>query len=171
MSFISLFGIIKAVVPEPCIFFWIPASIAEAADVIPKGAKIFFVNGTATFINGPANLLNNDPKNPSDWTILEMWALESFISIDLLLLNALNVLLSVMIHETDYFHQTFLNSVLKLFLFYFWQHFSVFSVEYLFILHFLYFIQFLLFFQKIVGLFFLLLKKCNKSLHLHLPYK
>ena len=128
MSFISLFGIIKAVVPEPCIFFWIPASIAEAADVIPKGAKIFFVNGTATFINGPANLLNNDPKNPSDWTILEMWALESFISIDLLLLNALNVLLSVMIHETDYFHQTFLNSVLKLFLFYFWQHFSVFSV-------------------------------------------
>ena len=30
MSFISLFEVIKVVVPEPCIFFWIPASIAKA---------------------------------------------------------------------------------------------------------------------------------------------
>ena len=36
MSFISLFENIKVVVPEPCIFFWIPASIAEAAAVIPN---------------------------------------------------------------------------------------------------------------------------------------
>ena len=49
MSLISLFEIIKVVAhkaedkeqPEPWIFFWIPASIAEAAAVIPKGAKIF----------------------------------------------------------------------------------------------------------------------------------
>ena len=46
---------------EPCIFFWIPASITEAATVLPNGAKIFFVNGTATLINGPANLLNDAP--------------------------------------------------------------------------------------------------------------
>ena len=80
MSFISLFEIIKVVVreaedewrPEPCIFFWVPASIAEEAAVIPNGAKTFFVKGTATFINGPASLLNNDPKNPPDWTILEI---------------------------------------------------------------------------------------------------
>ena len=51
---------------EPYIFFWIHASIAEAAAVIPNGAKTFFVKGIATFINGPANLLNNDPKNPAD---------------------------------------------------------------------------------------------------------
>ena len=51
-------------------FFWIPATIAEAAAVIPNGAKIFFAKGTATFINGPANLLNKDPKNPPDWIIL-----------------------------------------------------------------------------------------------------
>ena len=38
MSFISSFEIIKVFVPEPCIFFWIPASIAEAAAVIPNGA-------------------------------------------------------------------------------------------------------------------------------------
>ena len=41
MSFISLFEIIKVVVPKPCIFFWMPASIAEAAAVIPNEAKIF----------------------------------------------------------------------------------------------------------------------------------
>ena len=44
-------------------FFLIPASIAETAVVFPNGTKIFFANGTATFINGTANLLNNDPKN------------------------------------------------------------------------------------------------------------
>ena len=64
MSFTSPFEIVKVVVPEPCIF-GIPASIAEAAAVIPNGAKTFLARGIATFINGPANLLNNDPKNPS----------------------------------------------------------------------------------------------------------
>ena len=82
MSFISLFEIIKVVVPEPCIFFWIPASIAEAAAVIPNGAKTFFAKGIATFINGPANLLNNNPKNPPDWIILEIRALESIKSVE-----------------------------------------------------------------------------------------
>ena len=74
MPFISSFEIITVGVPEPCIFFWIPASIAN-------GAKTFFAKGIATFINGPANLLNNDPKNPADWIILEIWALESFKSV------------------------------------------------------------------------------------------
>ena len=47
-------------------FILIPASIAEATVVIPNGAKIFLAKGTATFINGPANLLNSDPENPPD---------------------------------------------------------------------------------------------------------
>ena len=64
MSFICSFEIIKVVVPDPYIFFWIAASIAEAAAVIPYEAKTFFAKGIATFIN--ANLLNNDPKNPPD---------------------------------------------------------------------------------------------------------
>ena len=55
MSFISSFEIIKVVVPEPYIFFWIPALIAEAAAVIPNGAKTFFAKGIATFINESAN--------------------------------------------------------------------------------------------------------------------
>ena len=66
MSFISLFEIIKVVVPEPCIFFRVLALIPEAVAVIPSGGKIFFVEGTATFINGPGNLLENAPKNLSD---------------------------------------------------------------------------------------------------------
>ena len=66
MPFLSSFEIIKVVVPEPCVFFWIAPSIAEAAAVIPNGAKIFFANGTATFINGPAILLSNALKNPPD---------------------------------------------------------------------------------------------------------
>ena len=46
-------------------YFRISASIAEAAAVIPNGAKIFFAKGIATFINGSASLLNNDPKKSS----------------------------------------------------------------------------------------------------------
>ena len=49
-----------------------PTSIAEAATVIPNGDKMFFAKEMATSINGPANLLNNDAKNPPDWIILEV---------------------------------------------------------------------------------------------------
>ena len=74
MSFISSLEIIRVVVPDLCILFWIPASISEAAAVIPNDAKMYFAKVIATFINGPANLLNKDPKNPPDWIILEIWA-------------------------------------------------------------------------------------------------
>ena len=83
ISLISLFEIIKAVLSEPCIFFWIHASITEDAAVIPNGAKVFLAKGTATYINGPASLLNNDPKNPPDRIILEIWALKSFKSVEI----------------------------------------------------------------------------------------
>ena len=66
MSFISSFEVIKVVVLESCIFSWIPASVAEAAAVIPNGTKICFEIATATFINAPAILLNNEPKNSPD---------------------------------------------------------------------------------------------------------
>ena len=54
---------------------------------IPNEAKTFYVEEIATFINGPANLLKNDPRNPPDWIILDIWTLESFKSVDILLLN------------------------------------------------------------------------------------
>ena len=69
MSFISLFEIHKVLDkgrPKPCILFGIPASIAQTAAVIPHGAETFFAKGIATFINGLASLLKNDPKNPPD---------------------------------------------------------------------------------------------------------
>ena len=47
-------------------FFLIPASIAEAAAVIPNETKTFFAKGIAIFINGTSVLLNNDPKIPPD---------------------------------------------------------------------------------------------------------
>ena len=40
--------------------------MAEEATVIPNGAKIFFAKGTVDFINGPANVLYNDPKKLPD---------------------------------------------------------------------------------------------------------
>ena len=45
-------------------FFFNSSLIVEAAAVIPNGAKLGFNKWSAIFINGPANLLNNDPKNP-----------------------------------------------------------------------------------------------------------
>ena len=56
--------LLKSYFQNHVFFFGIQASIPEAAAVIPNGAKTFFAKGTAIFINGPANLLNNDPKNP-----------------------------------------------------------------------------------------------------------
>ena len=53
--------------PEPCVFFYILLSIADIAAVKPNGANTFLANGKATFINGPANLLNNLPNNPPDY--------------------------------------------------------------------------------------------------------
>ena len=57
MSFISLFEIIRVVVPEPCFFKFLHQWLKQLLQ-IPNAAK-----GTATFINGPASLLNNDPTN------------------------------------------------------------------------------------------------------------
>ena len=45
--------------------------------------KYFFAKGTAALINGPANLLNNDPKNSPDWIILKIWALGRFMPVDI----------------------------------------------------------------------------------------
>ena len=53
------------------------------------GLKYFlFAKGTATVINRPLILLNNEPKNAEDWIILDIWALDNFISVDILFPNA-----------------------------------------------------------------------------------
>ena len=66
MSFMSSSSIIY-LIPSPRIFFCIPPPIADIAAVNPSGANTFLANGIATFINGPAILLNKLPKkNPPD---------------------------------------------------------------------------------------------------------
>ena len=47
-------------------FFCILPLIADIAAVKPTGANTFLANCIATFINGPANLLNNLPKSLLD---------------------------------------------------------------------------------------------------------
>ena len=61
MSFISLFEIIKVVVPDPRIFLFIAALVADAAAVspsIPRALVTDFNNGNPDFNNGAKNLKN-----------------------------------------------------------------------------------------------------------------
>ena len=69
-------------------FFCILLSIADIAAIKPNGANTFLTNGIATFINGPANLLNNLPKKPPDCINFFICALLNFISVAKLLLIA-----------------------------------------------------------------------------------
>ena len=119
----------------------------------------------ATFINEPASLFNNDPKNPPDWIILDVWPLESVKSVHILSLNTFLSFVFCLVANNNSRGRSFpfLNLFLKSLLFYFWQQFSDFSVVYLVILHSLYCIQpfilfteLLLFLCKILTLFLLI---------------
>ena len=78
---------------------------------------MFFGKGTATFINGLAILLKSDPKNPSDWIILEIWGLESFMSVEKLLLHAfLGFLVFYLVVSNNSWGRSFPSSILKLIL-------------------------------------------------------
>ena len=59
MSFISSFEITKVVVPEPSIFFGIPASAAHAAAVNPNRIKTLLANGLVTFSISGNPFFNN----------------------------------------------------------------------------------------------------------------
>ena len=81
-----------------------------------KQLFLFLMELTATFISGPASLLNNDPKNPPDWIILEIWALESFMSIDILLLNAFLSFAFCLVVNNNSWGRSFSLNILKLIL-------------------------------------------------------
>ena len=68
-------------------YLFLNTSINIAA-VKPNGANTFLANANATFINGPANLLNNLPKKPPDCINFFIYALLNFISVAKLLLIA-----------------------------------------------------------------------------------
>ena len=88
--------------PSPLIFFCILPSIADIAAVKPNGANTFLANGIATFINGPANLLNNVPKNPHDCINFFICALLNFKSVAILLFIAfLNLVLCLVVNNNS----------------------------------------------------------------------
>ena len=107
--------------------------------------KYFFVNGTGTFINVPANLLSNDPKNPPDWIISEMWVLESLILVDILLLSAFLNFVFCLVVSNNLWGRSFPSSIFKLIIkvvpALFVTVVLVFSVAYLLILRLVYRIQ------------------------------
>ena len=76
--------------------------------------KYFFARGTATFVNGSADLLNNDPKNLPDWIILEIWALESIKSVNPLLLNAFLSFVFLYCCNNNSWGRSFPSSIFKL---------------------------------------------------------
>ena len=59
--FISLFEIINVVLPDPNIFSWIAASVADAAAVNPNGIKTLLANGLSTFLIKDNPVFSDDP--------------------------------------------------------------------------------------------------------------
>ena len=92
ISIISSLKDINVVLPDPNIFLWIAASVADAA-VKPNGIKTLFANGLSTFSikcnpafsNGPKSL----PKSPPDCCILCNWVFDNFIFAEELFAEAL----------------------------------------------------------------------------------
>ena len=80
ISFICSLEIITFVLPDPEIFLWIAASVADTVAVHPNGIKThlangfnpFFIKGNPDFSNGPKSLLKNPP-------ILRNWVFDNFI--------------------------------------------------------------------------------------------
>ena len=78
---------------EPWIFFWIPASVANAATVDPNdikmllanGLRIFSINGNPTFKSGLRNLL----RNLLGGTLIDNWVFENLVLANELFVKAL----------------------------------------------------------------------------------
>ena len=73
MIFISSFEIISAEMPDPKNFFWMAASVADAAAVNPNDAETLLVNNLCTFfINGKPAVINglSNLRNPPSWIVI-----------------------------------------------------------------------------------------------------
>ena len=83
MSFISSFYIINVVVPDPNIFLWIAASVADTVAVNPNAIKTFLANGLRTFPIKGYPVFNNGhkslPRNPPNCPILWNWVFGNFL--------------------------------------------------------------------------------------------
>ena len=105
ISFISSFEIITAAVceamskeckaklegwqPDPNIFLWIAASVADAVAVNPNGIKTFLASGLSTFFISGYPVFNNGlkslRKNPPDCrSVLRKWIFYNLIIFEIL---------------------------------------------------------------------------------------
>ena len=95
ISLVSSFGIISVVTPDPKIFFWLAAFVADAAAVSPYGIKTLLAHGLSTFLFKDKLVFSNDlkslPKNPPNCTILDSWIFENFILADERFAKALRI--------------------------------------------------------------------------------
>ena len=93
ISFKFLFENTNFVVPHSKIFFWIAASVSEAAAINPKGTKMHLAKRISTFPSKGKPLLGNGlPKNASNYLqyiILGKWVFKNFILFDKPLAKAL----------------------------------------------------------------------------------
>ena len=95
ISFFSSSQFIYVVVPDPEIFFWITAFVADAAAVnlnetktrLANGMRIFFINGKRAIINGLKTL-----RNPLSW--MEIFLAVSFNKIYLFSKNLITFIIS-----------------------------------------------------------------------------
>ena len=62
--------------------------------------------------NVPANLLKNEPKNPPDWIILDIWDLDNFISVAILFSNTFLSLVFCLIVNNKSCGKFFLSEIL-----------------------------------------------------------
>ena len=158
-AILFLFVIIKGVVPKPSIFFWIPFELLEQLLYFLVELNCFLPKEQLLSL---MNLLDNDPKNPSDWVILQIWALESFKSNDILLLSAFLSFVFCLVVSNNSCGRSFPSSILELILrvvpvLFLTAVFSFFSC-----------VSFNFTFMQILLLFLLIVQEWNKLLLLYL---
>ena len=86
ISFNSSFENINVVFPYPKIFYWIAASVADAAAINPKDTRTLLASGLIAFpIKGKPVFVKCQrslPQNPTNCTILGNQVFENFILAD-----------------------------------------------------------------------------------------
>ena len=86
ISFNSSFENINVVFPYPKIFYWIAASVADAAAINPKDTRTLLASGLIAFpIKGKPVFVKCQrslPQNPTNCTILDNQVFENFILAD-----------------------------------------------------------------------------------------
>ena len=113
ISFISSLEIINVVLPDPNIFLWIAASVADVAAVNPNGIKTLLANGLSIFPIKGNPVFTNDikslPKNPLDCPILCNWVFDNFMLAEELFAKASQSLETCVLGNENLFGKLFLS--------------------------------------------------------------